>query len=178
MLRMPFYIHIDDPQFKGWDADGNRASPWPGQRVLGPFTDDPDTGVSGLDQALAQAVSDAASGMGVAAGVYDEENSQMLAYVPTDEEIEGARAVLRNKDSGDDHRDEANDKIARRAAAGRAKTVYPRSEIKRRGEAELKRRLKRAALELASEAERDRALQAFLPEGVTVADLREQGVVR
>jgi hypothetical protein len=122
----PFYIYVEDPGFPD--------HPWPGFRRLGPFLT--------ADEAVAQAVSDAAGGAGVAAGVYPESAFDALA-------------------------------LGKKPAAHTTK-----SEIKKAGEREAKRRDKVTALELASEGERDQALQAFLPEGVTVADLREQGVIR
>lgn len=161
---MPFYIHIDDPGFPD--------PPWPGQRRFGPYNT--------VEEALAQAAADAAQGMGVAVGIYDEENSDLLADPPTDEQVEQSRAVLRNGDDVDPFIVErSRDVVARRAGVRAAKAMYPRSEIKRRGEVEFRRRAKVEALEHASEEERDKALDAILAStGMTAKDLRAQGVIR
>lgn len=123
---MGWFIHLDDPGFQD--------NPFPGQRRLGPF----DT----AEEAVAQAVSDAAVGMGVAAGVYGEDES------------------------------------AAQETGGKGKAHMARSELRRRGEVEARRRAKIAAHFMLSEQERDRALDALLPEGIRAADLREQGVIR
>lgn len=55
-----FFVHLEDPGFPD--------HPWPGIRRLGPFLTS--------DEAAAQAISDAASGHGIALGVYSEAESE------------------------------------------------------------------------------------------------------
>lgn len=59
-MRGPFFIHLDDPGFP--------EHPWPGQRRLGPYPTSA--------EALEQAVSDASLGLGVAAGIYEQAESE------------------------------------------------------------------------------------------------------
>lgn len=110
--------------------------PWPGVRRLGPFLTP--------EEALSQAVSDAAGGHGVALGVYDDAASETL-------------------------RENPKAKVA---------ALFPPSEIKRRGTAEARRRVKLAQTEALDQIDRDALLEKILPEGVTVADLREQGAIK
>lgn len=57
---MAFFVHYTDPGFP--------EHPWPNERRLGPYPT--------ADEALAQAVEDAAGGYAVAVGVYDEAESE------------------------------------------------------------------------------------------------------
>lgn len=142
-----FFIHLADPGFED--------PPWPNMRRLGPY----DTS----EEALAQAVADAAQGMGVALGVYDEEASESHA-----ERI----------DPGDgepvDERGAKIDAHPRKMAA-----VFTASDIKRRGVAERKRREKLAEHEALDAQGRDAIVDELLAgTGVTAKDLREAGGLR
>lgn len=128
---MPFYIHIADPSFP--------EPPWPGERRLGPFPTS--------DEALEQAISDAAIGAAVAIGVFSEAESER-------------RRVASDADAG---------VMMSRAIRGETvsshggKASQTRSTIARRG-ASLAR--KRADAEAKRMAEDRQALLDAMPESV------------
>lgn len=145
-----FFIHLADPGFPN--------PPFPGARRLGPYNT--------VEEALAQAVADAAQGAGVALGIYDEEASETHDALPKMKTDSKGAPVL----------DAAGYQVELKIKPAGA--IYTQSEIRRRGEAEAKRRKKLEANEALGQNERDAALQAILGDAVKVEELRDLGLIR
>lgn len=167
------FIHLDDPGFPD--------EPWPGQRRLGPFNTP--------EEALAQAVHDAAMGQGVASGIYPEEHSEALRR-PKDalafdlgQAQESLKQHIAEGESGE-LIEATRSRIAEGEAALKAlrsvKATYTGSVIRKKGEAEARRIMKLRARAVQEQADRDSDLDAFLRANANVAaiDLREHGFVR
>lgn len=126
----PFFIHYEDPGFP--------EQPFPNERRLGPFLTQ--------EEAVAQAVSDAALGIGVPLGIYPEAESEKRREGSWNEEEQ-------------------------RWEPGRAgKAAYSRGQVEKRA-VTMQRRLHAAAV--AAQQEQAEALKAILPEGVTMSDLSQ-----
>ena len=127
---MPYYIHITDPGFPD--------HPWPGERRFGPYAE--------LDDAIAQAVSDAAIGMGTALGIYeysDEQETEIEALMITTDQITQIKRP--------------------------GKTVYTQAQIE--DEANTIRKEMQAKA-LADHQQREEMMKVILPEGITWKDMQ------
>jgi hypothetical protein len=139
-----FFIHLDDPGFPD--------PPWPGQRRLGPYET--------AEEAYEQAVSDAASGAGLAVGIYDEETSLLLARmpdIPIEEYLDMHPSAKRQVDLP-------------AAPKKGIKAVYSRSRIATSAAAEANRRHKERVAQQQGNVDL-LLLQKLLPEGVDAKDL-------
>jgi hypothetical protein len=116
-----FYIHIEDPGFP--------EAPWPGERRLGPFVTE--------EEALNQAVSDAALGFGLAVGVYSEAESERRREASHVDAGMGLAAATRGEPIG----------------SHGGKSTHTRSAIARKADVLSRRLAKERAATLSADAE-------------------------